>query len=174
MGVVNGVPSAVDITIYWGSTNQDDCSTSGGNDVAPAIEVVLLRGTVASPTIQKEIFEATGCNRGITGAIQGSSPVAINVPKDGGPRFMYSAPLTFNGSSLSNGLLMKVIPIYNSSIIGFRSNDTASPNDPFIFPPQGSIVTSTGTSGDTVRKVTYYQSFPQLPLEVFPYSLLSQ
>jgi hypothetical protein len=34
--------------------------------------------------------------------------------------------------------------------------------------------TSTGTSGDTVRKVVYFQSYPQLPLEIFPYSLLSQ
>jgi hypothetical protein len=69
---------------------------------------------------------------------------------------------------------MKVIPIFNSSIVGFQTQDTADPADPYSFPAQGSVVTSTGTSGDTVRKVVYYQSFPQLPLEIFPYSLLSQ
>lgn len=162
-----GNGAQVAVTVYWGSTNQDDCASGTGNDAAPALEVVLLRGAIGAPTIQRAVFEATSCNR-IPGATQGSTPVPIDVPKVGGPRFRYSAPLLFNGSSLSDGLILKVIPIFNSTIVGFRANGGP------VFPPQGSIVTSTGTSGDTVRKVTYYQSFPQLPLEVFPYSLLSQ
>lgn len=159
-----GAGNPVVITMYWGSPSQNSCSSSGGDSVAPAIEVVLLQGTAANPVIQKSIFESNGCTR-ISNAVEGIT--------GGGPftlknvRFLNSASLTFNGSALSNGLVMKVIPIFNSSIIGFQSAVVS-------FPPQGSVVTSTGTSGDTVRKVAYYQSYPQLPLEIFPYSLLSQ
>src|SRR6185436_3162491 len=107
-----------------------------------------------NPTIEKNIYEANSCSR-VTGATAGSSGT-FNLK---GTEFANSAPLKFGGNDLSNGLIMKVIPIFNSSTVGFQSAVT--------FPAQGSIVTSTGTSGDTVRKVVYFQSYPQLPLEVF-------
>lgn len=161
----------VAITMYWGSTTQDNCNPGSGNNAAPAIEVAFLRGPAASPTIQKNIFEASGCSR-INNAVAGSTAGGPYTLK--GFSFRNRASLVFNGASLSNGLIMKVIPVFNSSIVGFQSNDTGDPNDPYIFPAQGSVVTSTGTSGDTVRKVIYYQSYPQLPLEVFPYTVISQ
>lgn len=157
----NGNP--VNITIYWGSPTQTSCVTAAGEASAPAIEVSLLKGPISNPTIERNIFEAAGCNR-LNNAVQGTTAGGPYVLR--GTTFRNSANLTFNGSSLSNGLIMKVIPVYNSSVIGFQSS--------ISFPPQGSVVTSTGTSGDTVRKVIYYQSYPQLPLEVFPYSILSQ
>lgn len=159
-----GGGNPVVITMYWGSPAQTSCASSSGDTAAPAIEIVLLQGPSGSPTVQKTVYESNGCSR-INNAVAGTT--------SGGPfnlknvNFLNSASLTFNGSALSNGLVMKVIPIFNSSIVGFQSASVD-------FPPQGSVVTSTGTSGDTVRKVAYYQSYPQLPLEVFPYSLLSQ
>lgn len=159
-----GGGNPVAITLYWGSTSQASCGSTAGDSAAPAIEVTLLRGPIANPTISRNVFEAAGCNR-ITNAIVGTTSGGPFTLK--GTTFRNSVNLTFNGSSLSNGLVMKVIPIYNSTVVGFQSDGT-------LFPAQGSIVTSTGTSGDTVRKVEYYQSYPQLPLEVFPYSLLSQ
>ena len=159
-----GGGNPVTITLYWGTNGQNSCFSSGGESVAPAIEVVLLRGTVANPTIQKNVYEASGCSR-ISGASTGTTVGGPFTLK--GVTFRNSASLTFGGSSLSNGLIMKVIPIFNSSVIGLQSSG-------LTFPAQGSIVTSTGTSGDTVRKVVYFQSYPQLPLEIFPYSLLSQ
>lgn len=167
-----GTGNSVSIMMYWGSTTQNSCASSSGDSVSPAIEVVLLSGTAANPVVQKSIFESNGCTR-IANAVAGTTaggPFTIN-----GVKFLNSAPLTFNGNPMSNGLIMKIIPIFNSSIVGFQSQDTApDPADPYPFPAQGSVVTSTGTSGDTVRKVVYYQSYPQLPLEIFPYSLLSQ
>jgi len=158
-----GAGSPVGITMYWGTPTQTCAATSGPN-VAPAIEVVLLSGTVANPTISKNVFEASGCSR-ITGATTAAAAGGGYNLK--GLNFRNSVALTFGGNSLQNGLIMKVIPIFNSSIVGFQANNV-------VFPAQGSIVTSTGTSGDTVRKVVYFQSYPQLPLEIFPYSLLSQ
>lgn len=167
-----GSGSAVAITMYWGSTNQTSCASTG-DVVAPAVEVVLLRlNSSGNPIIEKSLYESAGClasNRlGTTdtnSVTQGTTPVAPNTPKIGF-QFRNQAPLRFGGASIQNGLIMKVIPIFNSTIVGFSSGTT--------FPAQGSIVESTGSSGDTVRKVVYYQSFPQMPLEVFPYSLLSQ
>ncbi len=157
-----GAGNAVPITMYWGKTTQSLCSASTSDTVAPAIEVVVIKGPISAPTILRNVYESSGCTR-IPNAIQGTTT--------GGPftanRFRNSVDLTFNGSSVSNPLIMKVIPIFNSSIVGFQATGVS-------FPAQGSVVTSTGTSGDTVRKVVYYQSYPQLPLEVFPYSLLSQ
>jgi hypothetical protein len=168
-----GGGAAVPVTMYWGDPNQTSC-TSSGDGVAPAIEVVLLKGPLSNPTIQKNIYEAAGCaafNR-ITNSIEGTTGVYTWE----GVQFRNSAPLTFGGSNLSEGLIMKVIPIYNSTVVGFVSNDPdgAGPANPFNFPSQGSVVESTGTAGETVRKVVYFQSHPQLPLEIFPYSLISQ
>lgn len=164
MGCSGGTCNPVAITMYWGSSAQNSCSTNTGDSAAPAVEVVLLQGPLSNPTIAKSVYESSGCTR-ITNATAGTTA--------GGPftlknvQFLNRTTLLFNGASMSNGLIMKVIPIFNSTIVGFQSASVA-------FPAQGSVVTSTGTSGDTVRKVVYYQSYPQLPLEVFPYSLLSQ
>jgi hypothetical protein len=159
-----GGGNPIAITMYWGKTTQTLCSASSSDTVAPAIEVVIIKGPISAPTVLRSVYESAGCNR-IANATVGTTT--------GGPftsnRFRNSASLTFNGSSISNPLIMKVLPIYNSSIVGFQVTTTG-----VSFPAQGSVVTSTGTSGDTVRKVVYYQSYPQLPLEVFPYSLLSQ
>jgi hypothetical protein len=163
-----GSGAAVPITLYWGNQNQTLCGPDAGDATAPAIEVVILtKDTLGNFEIQKSIYEAS-----CIGAKRVSNPTAVGTapasqPSSFDQKFAYSAPLTFNGLPLKNGLVMKIIPIFNSSIIGFSSSGPT-------FPSQGSVVESTGTSGDTVRKVVYYQSFPQLPLEVFPYSLISQ
>ena len=158
----NGNP--VNIKLYWGSANQDSCAT------APALEVVILIGPKTNPSIQKNIFEATGCS-GRTPGSKEATLAGADKPDSSGPTYRYVTPLVLGTpeAAPSNGLLMRIIPIYNSTPIGFLSTTQGIP-----FPAQGSTVTSTGTSGDTVRKVTYFQSYPQLPVEIFPYSLLSQ
>ncbi len=75
----------------------------------------------------------------------------------------------FNNSAainLTSGLIAKVVPLYGSSIIGIKGS--------IALPSQGKIVDSTGTSQETVRKVRYFSSNPQIPFEIFPYSILSQ
>lgn len=171
------------VTLYWGSPNQTNCNPSGDN-VAPAMEVVLLKGPIATPSISKGLFEATGClgdnrlSNISSNVVQATTTGGPFYPKVGGPAFRYKADITFNGGTerINNGLVMKVIPIFNSTMVGFQANVIvgSQPPTPIAFPLQGSHVESTGTSGDTIRKVVYYQSYPQMPLEVFPYSLLSQ
>ncbi len=93
-----------------------------------------------------------------------------------------SAPSTYDGQSvngktlyfktnpipLSNALILKVIPLYNSSVIGVVGSSGVS------LPSQGKVIESVGTSGETTRKIQYFESYPQLPTEAMQYSILSQ
>lgn len=158
-----GEGNPVTITIYWRSPNQTSCLQGSGDATSPAIEVAVLSGDKESPSIAKYAYEASGCTR-ISGVPQGTS--GNYTIGTGQTPFRNSATIT-----VTDGLIMKVMPIYNSSLIGITA---VSNGNPIAFPPQGSIVESVGSAGDTVRKVTYFRSFPQLPLEVFPYSILSQ
>lgn len=158
-----GNGSAVSITLYWKTPNQTSCLSGSGDVTAPALEVAVLAGSVDDPTLSKYVYEASGCAR-ISGAVQGTS--GSYTIGSSNQQFRNAATIT-----VTNGLIMKVIPIFNSGLIGITA---VSNGNPIAFPAQGSVVESTGTAGNTVRKVTYFRSFPQLPLEVFPYSLISQ
>lgn len=158
-----GAGAPVTITIYWRSPNQTSCLQGSGDSTAPALEVAVLSGAKANPVLAKYVYEAAGCTR-IQGATQGTSG-NYTIGTNQTP-FRNSATIT-----VTDGLIMKVIPIYNSGLIGITA---VSNGNPIAFPPQGSVVESVGEAGNTVRKVTYFRSFPQLPLEVFPYSILSQ
>lgn len=154
-------PVSGTVTIWWGTDNQVICGPPTGtqtkSSVKSAIEVVVLSNSPTNPTTTKNIYEANGCSR-IAAA---SSPQAGGVPPN--------TTLNFNNSAqinVTNGLIMRVIPIYNSSKIDVTSNVS--------LPKQGSIVVSTGKAGDTARKIQYFASYPQVPVEVFPYSLISQ
>ena len=151
--------AAANITIYWGTPGQNTCVKGSTTSIMPAIEILALTGSVTSPTLSKKIYEATGsgCPRipGATlAAVVGSQPIP-------GQTFNNSATI-----SITNGIIMKIVPLFNSSVIGVTSNVS--------LPAQGSTIDSTGTSGDTVRRVIYNQSYPQVPLELFPYTLVSQ
>ncbi|TAK53986.1 MAG: hypothetical protein EPO24_13700 [Bacteroidetes bacterium] len=151
--------AAANITVYWGTTGQNTCAKGSTTAIMPAIEILALTGATTSPTLTKKIYEATGsgCPRipgATTAAVVGSQPIP-------GQNFNNSATI-----SITNGIIMKIVPLFNSSVIGVTSN--------VALPPQGSSIDSTGTSGDTVRRVIYNQSYPQVPLELFPYTLVSQ
>lgn len=158
-----GGGAAVSVTIYWRSPEQTSCLQGAGKSIAPAIEISVLSGDKEDPSLSRYVVEASGCSR-IPGVAQGTS----------GNYSIGESQTPFRNSftiSITDGLIMKVIPIYNSGLIGVTA---ISNGNAIAFPAQGSIVESVGAAGNTVRKVTYFRSFPQLPLEVFPYSILSQ
>lgn len=163
-----GSGNPVDITIFWGSPNQTGCDASGEANTAPALEIVALIGPKNNPTIARSVYEAPGCNNRVSPNNQNVMVGTRGLFTIDGVQFNNTASLRFNGASVTNGLIMKVIPIFGSTVVGMQ----AQPG--IIFPPQGSVVTSTGKAGDTVRKVEYFKSYPQIPLEIFPFSILSQ
>lgn len=153
-------PYTGQVRLYWGSTGQD-CAASG-DSYPSALEVLLIYGNKNSPQLYREVFDPC------SGRINGSTTVETITGgiEHAGNRYQYRATFPSAGS-MTNGLLFKVIPIYNSTRIGLEGLNGALPS-------QGSVITSTGKSGDTVRKIQYFQSFPQIPNELFPYAIVSQ
>jgi hypothetical protein len=151
------------VTLYWGETgvvsDATGCSQGAGNKTVPAIEVFVLSGDKNNPTPAKYLFDSCG-TRQTTGTL---STMNLTGGSVAGTAFDHSANIP-----VSSGLIMKVIPIYNSGKVGIKTTDSNG------FQSQGTIISSIGTSGDTQRKVNYYQSYPQIPDELFPYAIISQ
>jgi len=157
-----GNSSPNNIYIYWGTSDQDDCTQTGGASVIPALEVLLLTGSKANPTYTKRVFDVTPC-ASTPREIPDATSVVPNFYTVQGVSFQYRTPAI----PISQGRVMKVIPIFNSGVIGISSDNEA-------FPSQGSLIVSEGTAGDVKRKITLFSSYPQIPLEIFPYNVISQ
>ncbi len=150
------------VRFSWGTGSQE-CTGSDANK-APALELLLLYGDRANPSVHREVFDpcplAPSRISGATAATVGNRTIEnIN--------FKYSA--VFPNTSFSNMLVIKANPIYNSTVLALE-RDSGSP----IIPAQGSTVTSTGVYGETVRKIEYFRSYPQIPNELFPYAIIGQ
>lgn len=145
------------ITLYWGE-GQTDCNVLNSSSTVSVLEILVLSGSKANPTLQKLIYDPCSPAR-----INNAGAVTTGTSVIGGVTLKYSNTAQI---SITNGLIMKIIPIYNSTKIGIESSEA--------LPSQGSIIESLGKSGDTVRKVQYFSSYPQIPLEIFPYSIISQ
>lgn len=159
------------VTIYWNTANnQTICSTSEGPggpaSVKSALEVIVLYGTKLTPQMDKYMFDVCNSSRITTATMPTILTIANGIPISGGPQFQNSATITIPSFGGYGGLIMRVIPIFNSTKMAITSTTP--------LPKQGSIVESTGSSGQTVRKVRYFASYPQIPVEIFPYSLISQ
>lgn len=153
------------VTFYWSTDNQTECTNTGGVDgpkkVKSALEIIVLSGARLTPTMNKYILEANGCARIAN---------ATTHPEDGGtggtPPGETIHFQNFKTISVTNGLIARVIPIFNSTKMAIVST--------VALPQQGTIVESIGKSGETVRKVQFFTSHPQIPVEIFPYSLITQ
>jgi hypothetical protein len=147
------------VRLYWGNASQV-CNGSG--DLYPsALEVLLIYGDRENPQLMREVFDP--CSSRIPGAIAAQ----VGSQNHLGTTYQYSAVFP-NSGSMNNGLLFKVIPIFNSTRMGIASITGGD------IPIQGSVITSTGKSGDAVRRIKYFQSYPQIPNELFPYAIVSQ
>jgi len=142
------------ITVFWNApvNGGSGCDTSD-----PAIEVVVLYG--ASKTDPKMSRYA------IDGCVGRRSQNHFSIPTS-----TESFPSGYNQrhtiTNITNGLpgyIMRIIPLYADAKIAVRSS--------VALPAQGYTIESTGSSGDTVRKVQVSQGFPKLPIEFFPYNL---
>lgn len=141
-------PWSGNINIYWGSS-VNGCSNA-------ALEVAIISGTKAAPKVTRYAFDpclARSNNNHFTYVSGGGGVVS-------GKNFNFGTTV-----SISSGLIGRVIPLYQDSLIGVRGS--------VALPSQGSVVSSVGTAGDTKRKVTVFQGFPAIPAEYFPYGLFS-
>lgn len=135
------------MNIYWGKDN------NGCNQAA--LEIVVVSGTKADPVFKKYTFDPcfARSNTNHFSFVSSGGIVA-------GKTFPFVATI-----NISNGLIVRVIPLYQETPVGVLGNSA--------FPAQGTIITSVGSSGNTSRKITVFQGFPALPSEYFTYGLFS-
>jgi len=142
-------PWSGDLTIYWGNSS-GDCNNA-------AIEISVISGNEAAPVLTRYTSDPCSTRRGsnnFSSATTSSTTIS-------GIRLYYRRTIT-----ISNGLLVRVNPIYSSAFIGASGS--------VALPQQGNVITSVGTSDNTIqRKVTVFQGYPEIPAEFFPYTLFS-
>lgn len=142
------------LNIYWGN-DANACNNA-------ALEIAVVWNTKANPKVTRYTYDlcsarvlknhftqATSANKSISGImLLNSNNTTIPV---------------------TNGFLVRVVPLYADSYIGVSSIN-ADPNK--SLPTQGSIITSTGTTGNNIqRKLDVFQGYPEIPAELFPFSL---
>ena len=150
------------VRVYWNST-----SSCSGNPPAPAaIEVVLISGPAAPNTLTSPVttrFAADACgtrntnsNHFTTAVIVSGAPFTV----DGKPGFQHAIDVAMPAGN-TNGIIARIIPLYANTIVGVSG--------PTNFPQQGTVVSSTGSSGETRRKITVFQGYPKIPNEFFSF-----
>lgn len=132
-------PYSGNITIYWNSPS-DSCPS------ASALEVIILSSSTTSPTLTR--FALDPCSRGNF------------TPNVGGGATVQDVTFSYGSTnSITNGLIMRIIPLYKGTRLAVTGT-----ND---LPPQGTSVESTGqvtSAAETViRKIRVFQSNPSLP-----------
>lgn len=143
------------LVILWGEIT-DDCNAPSK---PAALEIIVISGSLASPKSTRYAYDPCTSrlsSNKFTQGVVGSYVV-------GGKTFKYKTDSNIN---ITNGLLVRVIPVYANTVIGVDSGGVTLPS-------QGKKISSTGTSGDTIRKITFFQGYPKLPAEFFQYVLLS-
>jgi hypothetical protein len=141
------------LDVYWANAASNNCGT--GPTANPAIEIIVIRGADKNdPTLDR--YAVDHCNRGNNFINPGSGTYTVK-----GQTFNHR----FHINPIADGRIVRIIPIYNDAKIAVVSSVN--------LPPQGFTVESEGTSGEAQRKVKVFQSFPTVPIEIFPYNLFN-
>lgn len=142
-------PTTGRLRIYWGNSN------AGGGCSEAAIEVIVISGTSNAPTLSRFAFDQC---LGRRGGNSFTAPLPSAPTPIGGQTFYYYADVNY-----SSALIARVIPIYSSEIMAVGNYVGATLT---ALPSQGNVINSTGTSGSTQRKVTFYQGYSSVPSEL--------
>lgn len=148
-------PWTGNISFNWGASGEV-CDPNPLQNTQAALEIVVISGTKAAPTSTRYAFDPCS-SRAVYNNFQ--DPEAGETI--GGKTFAYKATI-----SITSGLIARVIPLYASAAVGISGGGSALPS-------QGDIISSTGTSESTTRKITFFQGYPEIPSEFFPYVLFS-
>lgn len=153
------------ITVYWNAVTASE--TCGKINPTPAIEIIAVLGSNIYPKITRYGFDP--CNSSRRTENKFTSPGLGGIVL--GKTFNYSATIPIPRLT---GITIRVIPLYADAVIAVKGCDfTILESNPSckVFPKQGKSIESTGNSGETARKVTYFQRYPELPVEFFGYVL---
>jgi len=145
------------LTFYWG-TASDVCSQTSSANTMAALEVFVVTGTRANPTMYKYAFDPCPQRANINKFLPAQTGSYTLSTSNGVKKFAFkSSPVT-----VANGLIARVTPVYAGTSIWAHGSTN--------FPSQGKIISSVGTSGTTTRKILFFQGYESVPSEFF-YSL---
>lgn len=159
-------PWTGNLTIYWGNSTvlpSDVCDQQESINTMAAVEVILLSGSSASPTIDHFAYDHCVTRRNSNNFDPDSAGGFV-----AGKNFAYSVTIP-----ITNGLLARVIPLYAGTYIGVRGS--------VALPSQGKVITSVGCSGSTAadcsggtqRKIVSFRGYPKAPVELYPFLIFS-
>lgn len=152
-------------TLYWGLSS-DNCS---GSSIAAAIEVIIISRDPTSGAVTSKRYGYDPCNRGNNFQLADSGSFAT-IP---GKIFKYKTPTSGSFSiSITNGVIVRVIPLYTPTPIGVGTCNNAGQNCTAL-PSQGFVIDSTGKSQGTQRRITVVKGYEQLAPQYFSYGLFS-
>lgn len=159
-------PWTGNLTLYWGSSSET-CDQNPDVNTAAALEIVVISGTKASPTEKK--YAVDPCSSRISAnnfSASTDTPFTISDKQ-------FAHQYTIPSPGVVNGLLVRVLPLYANAFVGAKGAPGTCSGG-LLCPPlpsQGSIVTSSGTSDTTKRRLEVFQGYPEIPVELFPYGL---
>lgn len=163
-GTVTGTLSNIDLAIFWGEDGKldSDCTKN------PAIEIIAFSGTSPTESTRDAYDPCNTRGNNFSAPDSTTSTTSVNGSNGVTKNFRYYSIVRLP----QNTIIVRLIPLYKGTAIGVkgitkggRLTDTAT------LPKQGTIITSTGTSGNTTRKIEYIQSYPKVPNELFQYIL---
>jgi hypothetical protein len=145
------------LTIYWGQAS-DVCTQSEATNTMAAVELIVLSGAPANPQLTKYALDPCD-QRSLVNNFQYITPGG-GIVNGQNYEYSYRIPVT-------QGIFIRVVPLYAPSLVAVSGCCNA-------FPAQGIVVSSTGTSNTTERKIVSYQYYPMIPSEVLQYTFLNQ
>lgn len=144
-----------DLDISWGDPSLGDCDNA-------AIEVAVIWGSVASPSLKREAYDP--CNERANK--NHFSNVAGGTHTIEGKKFGYRKKIKIDKDF---GIVARVVPIYASTPIAVEGNKA--------LPTQGFKIDSIGTSGggdrEVKRSISFFRTYDELPTPYFMYGLFA-
>ena len=147
-------PSVGSLDIYWGNS-----STACNN---AALEIAVVSGSRATPVVKRYAYDPCSPG-GLDRASKNNFSQPTSIP--GGHSISGIKLYSKVTIPITNGFLVRIVPLYADSYVGAFGTPQ--------LPSQGAIITSTGkTDNNTVqRRLDVFQGYPELPAELFPFSL---
>ncbi len=149
------------LTVYWGTSSANTCTTNAeAADTRAALDILVISGDTLSPQFNR--YAVDPCfGRGGTGP--GGNGFTTTVGSGAtikGQQFLYSYTLP---TAITKGIIVRVTPLYGSTPIGIGGSVALN--------SQGLLISSTGVSSNTQRKIVTFKGYPKLPTELFQFVL---
>lgn len=142
-------PWSGSLSIYWGEESTTACSNAS---TAPAaLEIIIILGPKANPTSRKYAYDPCSARSNENKFTLVSLGSGRNID---GKDFLYGV----NIPNFSQGLIMRIVPIYKNTTAGIWVPPPGSP-----LPLQGAVFKSTGKSNLATHKLVTFEGYPQLP-----------